>query len=139
MARSETIALFRALAREGLHIVISSHILHEVDRISDQVVLLSNGYVVAEGQIQAVRGEMHQEHPLQVLVRCTQPGLLAARLFAQDHVVEVKMHNDRQGLLVSTAIRTVLRAAQPDGDRGRRRAFLGRPGRRRRPLGLTNT
>jgi len=66
------------------------------------VVLLSNGYVVAEGQIQAVRGEMHQEHPLQVLVRCTQPGLLAARLFAQDHVVEVKMHNDRQGLLVST-------------------------------------
>jgi ABC-2 type transport system ATP-binding protein len=102
MARSETIALFRALAREGLHIVISSHILHEVDRISDQVVLLSNGYVVAEGQIQAVRGEMHQEHPLQVLVRCTQPGLLAARLFAQDHVVEVKMHNDRQGLLVST-------------------------------------
>jgi ABC-2 type transport system ATP-binding protein len=102
MARSETIALFRALAREGLHIVISSHILHEVDRISDQVVLLSNGYVVAEGQIQAVRGEMNQEHPLQVLVRCTQPGLLAARLFAQDHVVEVKMHNDRQGLLVST-------------------------------------
>jgi ABC-2 type transport system ATP-binding protein len=102
MARAETIALFRALAREGLHIVISSHILHEVDRISDQVVLLSNGYVVAEGQIQAVRGEMHQEHPLQVLVRCTQPGLLAARLFAQDHVVEVKMHNDRQGLLVST-------------------------------------
>jgi ABC-2 type transport system ATP-binding protein len=102
MARSETIALFRALASEGLHIVISSHILHEVDRISDQVVLLSNGYVVAEGQIQAVRGEMHQEHPLQVLVRCTQPGLLAARLFAQDHVVEVKMHNDRQGLLVST-------------------------------------
>jgi ABC-2 type transport system ATP-binding protein len=102
MARSESIALFQALAREGLHIVISSHILHEVDRISDQVVLLSNGYVVAEGQIQAVRGEMHQEHPLQVLVRCTQPGLLAARLFAQDHVVEVKMHNDRQGLLVST-------------------------------------
>jgi ABC-2 type transport system ATP-binding protein len=45
---------------------------------------------------------MHQEHPLQILVRCTQPGLLAARLFAQDHVAEVKMHNDRQGLLVST-------------------------------------
>ncbi|MGC9971891.1 MAG: ABC transporter ATP-binding protein [Bryobacteraceae bacterium] len=102
MARAEAIALFRALAGEGLHVIISSHILHEVDRISDQVVLLSNGYVVAEGQIQAVRGEMHQEHPLQILVRCTQPGLLAARLFAQDHVAEVKMHNDRQGLLVST-------------------------------------
>jgi ABC-2 type transport system ATP-binding protein len=102
VARAETAALFRSLASEGLHVIISSHILHEVDRISDQVVLLANGYVVAEGQIQAVRGEMHQEHPLQILVRCTHPGILAARLFAQDHVAEVRVHHDRQGLLVST-------------------------------------
>ena len=102
MARAEAIALFRALAGEGLYLVLSSHILHEVDKISDQVVLLSNGYLVAEGQIQAVRGEMHEEHPLQIMVRCTQPGLLAARMFAQDHVAEVRMHHDRGGLLVST-------------------------------------
>jgi ABC-2 type transport system ATP-binding protein len=102
MARAETIELFRTLAREGLHVIISSHILHEVDRISDQVVLLSNGYIVAEGQIQAVRGEMHEEHPLQILVRCTRPGFVAARLFAQDHVTDIRMHHDRGGLLVST-------------------------------------
>jgi len=34
-----------------MHVVISSHVLHEVDKISDQVVLMSFGYVVAEGQI----------------------------------------------------------------------------------------
>jgi ABC-2 type transport system ATP-binding protein len=102
MARAEAIALFRTLAGEGLHVIISSHILHEVDQISDQVVMLSNGYVVAEGQIQAVRGEMHQEHPLQILVRCSQPGLLAASLFSEDHVAEVRMHHDRGGLLVGT-------------------------------------
>jgi ABC-2 type transport system ATP-binding protein len=102
MARAEAIALFRALAHEGLYLILSSHILHEVDKISDQVVMLSNGYLVAEGQIQAVRGEMHEEHPLQILVRCTQPGLLAARMFAEDHVAEVRMHHDRGGLLVST-------------------------------------
>ncbi len=102
MARAEVIALFRDWAREGQHVIISSHILHEVDKISDQVVMLSNGYVVAEGQIQAVRGEMHQEHPLQILVRCSNPGLLAARVFAQDHVAEVRMHHDRRGLLVGT-------------------------------------
>jgi ABC-2 type transport system ATP-binding protein len=102
MARAEVIALFRTLAREGMHVIISSHILHEVDRISDQVVLLSSGYVVAEGQIQAVRGEMHQDHPLQIMVRCTNPGVLAARVFEQDHVADVRMHNDRHGLLVST-------------------------------------
>ncbi len=102
MARAEAIALFRWFAGQGRHVIISSHILHEVDRISDQVVLLSNGYVVAEGQIQAVRGEMHQEHPLQILVRCTQPGQLASRLFTEDHVAEVRVHNDHRGLLVST-------------------------------------
>ncbi len=48
MVRAETIALFRKLAADGLHLIISSHILHEVDMMSDRVVLLSNGYIVAE-------------------------------------------------------------------------------------------
>jgi ABC-2 type transport system ATP-binding protein len=102
MARAEAAELFRALASEGLHVIVSSHILHEVDRISDQVVIMSNGYVVAEGQIHAVRGEMHQEHPLQILVRTKQAAVLASRMFARDHVAEVKVHKDGQGLLVST-------------------------------------
>jgi ABC-2 type transport system ATP-binding protein len=39
---------------------------------------------------------------MQVLIRCDKPAALASRIFEQDHVVEVKMHDDRQGLLVST-------------------------------------
>ena len=48
LIRAETIALFRALAFEGMHVIISSHVLHEVDVISDQVVLL-NGELIAAG------------------------------------------------------------------------------------------
>jgi len=101
LARSEVIALFRALAQEGRHVVLSSHILHEVDLLSDRVVLMSAGYVVAEGEIHGVRSEM-DEHPMQIMVRCDQPGRLAARIFEQDHVVEVKLHEDRLGLFVRT-------------------------------------
>jgi ABC-2 type transport system ATP-binding protein len=101
MARSETIALFEALGKEGLHVIISSHVLHEVDKISDQVVLMSYGYVVAEGQIQGVRSEV-KEHPMQILVRCSRPNLLASRLFSQNHVVEAKLNDDGKGLLVRT-------------------------------------
>jgi ABC-2 type transport system ATP-binding protein len=101
MARAESIALFEALGKEGLHVIISSHVLHEVDRISDQVVLMSFGYVVAEGQIHGVRSEV-KEHPMQILVRCSQPSLLASRLFSQDHVVEAKLNNDGKGVLVRT-------------------------------------
>jgi ABC-2 type transport system ATP-binding protein len=61
------------VGREGRHVIVSSHILHEVDRISDQVILLSHGYVVAEGQIQGVRSEV-KEQPMQILVRCDRPA-----------------------------------------------------------------
>jgi ABC-2 type transport system ATP-binding protein len=101
MARAETIALFEGLGKEGLHVIVSSHVLHEVDRISDQVVLMSYGYVVAEGQIRGVRSEV-KEHPMQILVRCGNPSGLASRLFSQDHVVEAKLNNDGKGLLVRT-------------------------------------
>ena len=101
MVRAETIALFRKLAAEGLHLIISSHILHEVDMMSDRVVLVNNGYIVAEGNIHGVRDEV-TEHPMQILIRCDQPAKLAAQVFAEDSVVEARLHNDRGGLFVRT-------------------------------------
>lgn len=101
MARAEVIALFQDLAGEGRHLIVSSHILHEVDVISDQVILLSSGYVVAEGDISGVRTEM-EEHPVQVLVRCDRPARLASRLFEHEFVSEVSLHDDREGLIVLT-------------------------------------
>ena len=101
LARSEMIALFRASAAEGSYVIISSHILHEVDVISDQVILLSNGYVVAEGQIQSVRNEI-QEHPTQILIRCDRPRELAAKLFESEYTIEASIHNDGRGLLLKT-------------------------------------
>ena len=101
MVRSETIALFQKLASEGLHLIISSHILHEVELMSTRVVLLNNGYIVAEGNIHGVRDEM-EEHPMQILIRCDQPAKLAAYVFGKDHVVEARLHDDRRGLFVKT-------------------------------------
>src|SRR5262245_11050032 len=99
MARAESIALFEKLAEEGRFVVVSSHILHEVDLISDCVVMMSNGYVVAEGDIQEVREEM-SEHPIGILVRCDKPALLASRAFGENHVVEVRIEDDGAGVLL---------------------------------------
>jgi ABC-2 type transport system ATP-binding protein len=101
MAREEMITVFRDLAAEGKHVIISSHILHEVDFISDQVILLNEGYVVAEGRPREVRGEM-AKHPLQILVRCDRPAALASRVFEQDGVVEARIDSERGGLLIKT-------------------------------------
>jgi ABC-2 type transport system ATP-binding protein len=101
MARAESIALFEALGKQGMHVIISSHVLEEVDRISHCVVLMTSGYVVAEGDIHGVRQEV-REQPMQVLVRCSNPSMLASRVFALDHAVEAKLHTDGQGVLVRT-------------------------------------
>jgi ABC-2 type transport system ATP-binding protein len=101
MARAEAIALFRQWGEQGRHVIVSSHILHEVDQISDQVILLSQGYVVAEGAIQGVRSEV-KDQPMQILVRCDRPAVLAARLFDQDHIVEARIQGDGRNLLLST-------------------------------------
>jgi ABC-2 type transport system ATP-binding protein len=101
LARSEMIARFRAAADRGCYVIISSHILHEVDAISDQVVLLGNGYVVAEGPIHSVRSEI-QEHPTQILIRCNRPRELAAKMVESEHTIELSIHHDERGLLVKT-------------------------------------
>ncbi len=101
LARAESLALFEALGRQGMHVIISSHILEEVERISDRVVLISAGYVVAEGNIHQVRQEV-REKPLQVLVRCQNPGVLASRVFEMNHCVEAKLHADGQGVFLRT-------------------------------------
>jgi len=103
LVRAETIEIFRSLAAQGKHVIISSHVLQEVDLISDQVVLIANGRIVAEGKIRDVRDEI-QEHPSQYIVRCRDRNAsgVAAQLFRESHITEIKLHDDRLGMLVST-------------------------------------
>jgi ABC-2 type transport system ATP-binding protein len=102
LVRSETINLYKRYAAQGRHVVVSSHVLHEVDMISDQVVLMSGGYVVAEGRIRGVRSELQEERPMQFLIRCRQPNLLASRAFEQNHVVEARVLPEGESVLVKT-------------------------------------
>ncbi len=101
MARDETKRLFRHLAQQGLHLVVSSHVLYDLDELSDRVVLINNGYIMAEGGIGGVREEM-DEHPMQIMIRCDRPQELAARVFTSDNVVEAQLHQDKRGLFIKT-------------------------------------
>ena len=101
LARADMIALLRAAAAEGCYVIVSSHILHEVDTLSDQVILLSNGYIVAEGAIHSVRDEI-REHPAQILIRCDRPRDLASKMMESEQTIEVRIHDDEHGLLIKT-------------------------------------
>ena len=101
MARADSLALFEELGRQGMHLLISSHILDEVDRISDRVVLITGGYLIAEGNIHEVRQEV-RDKPMQVLIRCDHPELLASRMFSVNHCVEARLHADGRGVFLRT-------------------------------------
>ena len=101
MGRAEMIDLFKRQALDGRHVIVSSHILHEVDAISDTVVMIHGGAIVAEGAIRAVRGEITSQ-PIQVLIRCDRPHAVAASVFNLEHVVEARILDDLQGLLIRT-------------------------------------
>ena len=101
LVRAETIGMFREFAAQGRHVILSSHVLQEVDVISDQVILMANGSILAEGEIRSVREEM-EEHPSQYVIRCRDASRVAALLFAQDHIAQIQIHEDRLGMLVMT-------------------------------------
>jgi ABC-2 type transport system ATP-binding protein len=101
LVRAETIALFRTWAAQGRHVILSSHVLQEVDLISDQVILIANGMIVAEGKIRDVREEIH-ERPSQFIIRCSNASQVAALLFNEDHITEIRLNEDRLGLLAMT-------------------------------------
>jgi ABC-2 type transport system ATP-binding protein len=110
LVRAETIALFHSWAAQGRHVILSSHVLQEVDVISDQVVLISSGMIVAEGKIRNVREEI-REHPSQFIVRCRDASRVASLLFNEDHITEVRLNEDRLGLLVMTRDRDMFARA----------------------------
>lgn len=110
LVRAETIAAFREFADQGRHVILSSHVLQEVDVFSDQVILIANGAIMAEGQIRSVREEMH-EHPSQYILHCRDAARVASLLIGDAHVNEVKILDDGAGLLVMTRRRDDLAAA----------------------------
>jgi ABC-2 type transport system ATP-binding protein len=65
--REEMYALIRQLGQAGLSVIVSSHILYEVERITNRVVLLYNGTILAQGEVREIR-DLIDEHPHTVTV-----------------------------------------------------------------------
>jgi ABC-2 type transport system ATP-binding protein len=101
MARAQVNALFREFAEAGVTVIVSSHVLHEVDLMADQVVLIDNGYLVAEGEVSGIRSETGE--PMKIFIRSNSATQIAANLFDLAHVIEAQLHNDHCGLFVRTA------------------------------------
>ena len=97
--RAQLIELFRVLGEQGRTVLVSSHVLHEVERLAERIVVLVNGRLAAAGDRRAIREAM-VDRPRRVLVRASSARQLGAALIGSDAVTGVYLEGD--GLTVST-------------------------------------
>ncbi|HOE66659.1 MAG TPA: ABC transporter ATP-binding protein [Candidatus Hydrogenedentes bacterium] len=101
--REELFAFIRDYARDGRTVLVSSHILHEIERITTHVVMLRNGSLLAHGDVHEIRDHIAErpietpcaaEHAHAITVSCPDPRGLAAAFLHHDAIVQMDFARD---------------------------------------------
>jgi len=93
LARRRTIRLVKDWARAGKSILVSSHILHEIESMTANILLINQGRILAEGNVHQIR-DLIDEHPHTVYIKADQPRGLAREFLAHDDVLSLKFEED---------------------------------------------
>jgi ABC-2 type transport system ATP-binding protein len=101
IGRRSSIKLVRELGKNGKSVIVSSHILYEIEAMTNSILLINNGRILAEGNVHEIR-ELIDEHPHNVYIRCSKPRLLASILVNYEDVASVKLGAEDDTLVIET-------------------------------------
>jgi ABC-2 type transport system ATP-binding protein len=93
LARRRTIRLIKEWARAGKSILVSSHILHEIESMTANILLINQGRILAEGNVHQIR-DLIDEHPHTVYVKADETRALAREFLAHDDVLSLRFEED---------------------------------------------
>ena len=110
--RLHLIDLFKRLGSDGRTVIVSSHVLNEVERMAERVIVLMHGRLAAAGGRRAIRDAM-DDRPRHVLVRSDDGRRLAASLVGLESVAGVTFDTTRDGLVIQTVQARDLATALP--------------------------
>jgi ABC-2 type transport system ATP-binding protein len=99
LMRRKTIRLIKDWARAGKSILVSSHILHEIESMTSNILLIHNGRILAEGNVHQIR-DLIDTHPHTVYVKANDPRALARQFLNDDNVLSLKF--DPGALIIQT-------------------------------------
>jgi ABC-2 type transport system ATP-binding protein len=99
--RIRIMQLIKEYGKLGRTVIVSSHILPEIEAMTSEIVLIHQGKIFATGDIHRIRS-LIDSHPHQISIRCEQPRQLAARLINSDFVISVDFAEGGHGLNVKT-------------------------------------
>jgi ABC-2 type transport system ATP-binding protein len=101
VARRDLMNIIQRLGNEGKSVLVSSHVLHEVQSLTPNIVLLNHGRLVAEGHVRQIR-DLIDKHPHHIVLVCDEYRKLAGRVLAWEDVEGVKVLANESGLMVET-------------------------------------
>jgi ABC-2 type transport system ATP-binding protein len=101
VGRHEMIDLIRRFGKEGRNVIISSHVLHEIETMTNNILMMAGGYLLAEGEVREVR-ESLRRHPHKILVRCDNPRSAAVFFLEQENTLSVKVEELDHAVVVET-------------------------------------
>jgi ABC-2 type transport system ATP-binding protein len=93
IGRRKTIRLIREWGRAGRSIIVSSHILHEIEAMTSNILLINQGRILAEGDVHQIR-DLIDEHPHTVHIKAERPRALAREFLGADHVLSLRFEDD---------------------------------------------
>ena len=94
VSRHQISELCRQLGDEGKTIVVSSHVLHEVERMTDEFILLDRGRLLAQGNVRAIR-KLIDQHPHRIEITVTDARVFASRLMSHPSVSGITLTSER--------------------------------------------
>ena len=100
LGRRRTIRQIREWAKQGKSVLVSSHILHEIESMTANILLINNGRIIAEGNVHTIR-DLIDEHPHTVYIRASDPRGLARQFLTRDDVISLRFESG--AVIVETA------------------------------------
>ena len=89
IARRKTIRMIKDWGRTGKSVIVSSHILHEIESMTANILLINQGRILAEGNVHQIR-DLIDEHPHTVHIKADQTRALAREFLGHDDVLSLK-------------------------------------------------
>jgi ABC-2 type transport system ATP-binding protein len=93
IARRKTIRMIKDWGRAGKGVIVSSHVLHEIESMTANILLINQGRILAEGNVHQIR-DLIDEHPHTVYIKADQTRALAREFLTQDDVLSLKFEDD---------------------------------------------
>ncbi len=102
IGRRHIINLLAELTKQGISIVVSSHILYEIEAMTETILLINQGRILAEGTISDIRG-LIDEHPHKVYLSADEPRRLAQTCLPYEDILSVTFGDETGDVIIETA------------------------------------